>query len=354
MRITKFLAFAIATGCFVAGPVYAFTYTQPLFAFPDTVPFGAVQLEAVDVSQGVPASGGDGGSGNYSRDGVLYTATSTGEVYIGFKNELTIRDVSPSNPVLTIRNYNVSVYDGAGLRTIRYGRIGIGTTNPLSPLSVGTDASTGAAVSGKGYYGLYGVGSEYGAYALGYSRGVSAQGVTEGVRVTGETGVYGEGPGWNAQYGYVMSGYGVYGRAYGYTYVSGNTTKKADGWGVYCLVGGGGKCGGNHAWSSPSDIRLKKNIETITDALDTVTNLRGVTFDWKEGGSRDMGFIAQEALPYVPEVVSYDEERDEYSMKTSQLTAFLVEAVKELKEETDEEVEELRSALCDIKPESCE
>ena len=180
---------------------------------------------------------------------------------------------------------------------------------------------------------------------------------TELLEATGETGVYGEGPGWHVNpsgSGYAMSGYGVYGRAYGYTYVSGNMTKKADGWGIRCAVGGSGKCGGNRDWYPPSDIRLKENISTITDALYKVTNLRGVTFDWKEGGSRDMSFIAQEVLPYVPEVVSYDEERDEYSMRTSQLTAFLVEAVKELKEETDKEVEELRSVLCDVKPESCE
>ena len=341
--MTKLLAFAVAVGCLVAGPARAFTYTQPLFAFPDMTPFGTVRLEAVDVSQGVPAGGGDGESGNYNRNGVLYTATSTGEVYVGFGNELTIRDVSPSNPVITIKNN---------------GRVGIGTTDPHSLLSVGvSEQYTGAAVSGSGYYGLYGVGSEYGAYALGYLRGVSAQGVTVGVSATGETGVYGEGPGWHVNpsgSGYAMSGYGVYGRAYGYTYVSGNMTRRGTGWGIYCAVGGGGKCGGNRDWYPPSDIRLKENISTITDALYKVTNLRGVTFDWKEGGSRDMSFIAQEVLPYVPEVVSYDEERDEYSMRTSQLTAFLVEAVKELKEETDKEVEELRSVLCDVKPESCE
>ena len=43
-----------------------------------------------------------------------------------------------------------------------------------------------------------------------------------------------------------------------------------------------------------SDRRLKENIETIPNALDTIKQVRGVTFDWKENGERSMGVIAQE------------------------------------------------------------
>jgi len=43
-----------------------------------------------------------------------------------------------------------------------------------------------------------------------------------------------------------------------------------------------------------SDKRLKENIETIPDAVETVKKIRGVTFDWKETGEEGMGVIAQE------------------------------------------------------------
>ena len=39
-----------------------------------------------------------------------------------------------------------------------------------------------------------------------------------------------------------------------------------------------------------SDKRLKENVETIPNALDKVSNLRGVTFDWKDE-CVDLGFI---------------------------------------------------------------
>jgi hypothetical protein len=60
-----------------------------------------------------------------------------------------------------------------------------------------------------------------------------------------------------------------------------------------------------------SDIRLKTNVETITDALSTVMSLRGVHFEWdknnKQAPRKDgtqTGFIAQEVEQVMPDVVS--------------------------------------------------
>ena len=39
------------------------------------------------------------------------------------------------------------------------------------------------------------------------------------------------------------------------------------------------------AYGSPSDARLKENIKPIESALDKVSKLQGVTFDWKESDS---------------------------------------------------------------------
>jgi len=43
-----------------------------------------------------------------------------------------------------------------------------------------------------------------------------------------------------------------------------------------------------------SDERLKTEIKTIENPLDTISKLRGVTFKWKESGDDSMGVIAQE------------------------------------------------------------
>ena len=62
------------------------------------------------------------------------------------------------------------------------------------------------------------------------------------------------------------------------------------------------------AYGSPSDERLKENIKPIESALDKVTKLQGVTFDWKKSDSildikEDIGFIAQDVQKVIPELV---------------------------------------------------
>ena len=67
------------------------------------------------------------------------------------------------------------------------------------------------------------------------------------------------------------------------------------------------------SFGSLSDIRLKKNIETIDiqKSIDIVKNMRAVTFNWKEDifnenkrNTSDIGFIAQEIEKLIPEAVS--------------------------------------------------
>lgn len=83
-----------------------------------------------------------------------------------------------------------------------------------------------------------------------------------------------------------------------------------------------------------SDFRLKKNIVSIENSLDKVLALDGKYFDWKENGRRDIGFIAQEVEKILPELVS--ETDDGYkALNYPQITAVLVNAVKELKAEND-------------------
>ena len=94
-------------------------------------------------------------------------------------------------------------------------------------------------------------------------------------------------------------------------------------------------------WGSYSDRRLKKNIRDIDSALDKLSRLHGVTFQWidpeKYGGGfagARMGFIAQEAEEVFPEWV--ETWNNGYKSITPMgLDALTVEAVKELKQEND-------------------
>ena len=96
-------------------------------------------------------------------------------------------------------------------------------------------------------------------------------------------------------------------------------------------------CNGNiTAFGSPSDIRLKENIEVIPDALDKVKQLKGVTFNYKKDGKKSTGLIAQDLEKVLPEVVyeasttDKDDEEKHLAVRYGNTVGLLVEAVKEL------------------------
>ena len=96
-----------------------------------------------------------------------------------------------------------------------------------------------------------------------------------------------------------------------------------------------------------SDVRFKENIETIDNGLDKVMKMRGVYFDWNDehkeekGDSRQVGVIAQEIRTVLPEVVMH-QDNDEFAVDYSKITAVLIEAIKDLKNE----INELKKGCC--------
>ena len=100
------------------------------------------------------------------------------------------------------------------------------------------------------------------------------------------------------------------------------------------------------AYGSPSDKRLKENIKPIESALDKVSKLQGVTFNWKKSDSilnikEDVGFIAQDVQKVIPELVREDKD-GMLSIRHQGITPILLEAIKELKAE----IEELKLNKC--------
>jgi len=81
--------------------------------------------------------------------------------------------------------------------------------------------------------------------------------------------------------------------------------------------------------NSSSDENLKKDISTITGALDKVKQLRGVDFTWKDNDTKGKGVIAQELQQVFPELVS-EESDGNLSVNYNGLIAVLIEAIKEL------------------------
>jgi len=83
-------------------------------------------------------------------------------------------------------------------------------------------------------------------------------------------------------------------------------------------------------FNTTSDENKKTNIEIILDALNIVENLRGVTFEFTEGGMLSAGLIAQDVEKYLPQLIS--ENSAGKSLNYNGVIGILVEAVKTLSE----------------------
>lgn len=116
--------------------------------------------------------------------------------------------------------------------------------------------------------------------------------------------------------------------------------------------------GGNGYYSGglfvASDRRFKTNIRTLDGALNTVTRLRGVQYQYRQnefaernfpGGQTD-GYVAQEFREVLPELVQ--EGPDGYlAVNYLGVIPVLTEAVKELKTEKDEEIATLEARVAE-------
>jgi len=136
----------------------------------------------------------------------------------------------------------------------------------------------------------------------------------------------------------------------------------------------------NASWSS-SDRRLKKDIAPVSDALDRISALRSVCFHWNDDGfahltrniesryksasgrseddlalweemrekrryeldQQNIGFIAQEVQLVFPEWVREDD--GYYEVNTQELSAVLVEALKQLRAEKNREIKRLKQRI---------
>jgi len=107
------------------------------------------------------------------------------------------------------------------------------------------------------------------------------------------------------------------------------------------------------AYFYTSDIRSKENIATI-DGLAIIEKLRGVSFNWKNGGQKSMGLIAQEVETVAPEIVVTDSYTGLKSINYGVLAGPMVEAIKELQKESarkDNRIAELERAVASLRSE---
>jgi len=85
-----------------------------------------------------------------------------------------------------------------------------------------------------------------------------------------------------------------------------------------------------------SSIAFKENINPIENALDIVMKLVGVTYDRKDNNEHEAGLIAEHVYTHAPDLVSLDKDGKPYGIKYTKLGAYLIESIKEIKNEINE------------------
>lgn len=104
-----------------------------------------------------------------------------------------------------------------------------------------------------------------------------------------------------------------------------------------------------------SDARYKTHITPLPNALDTIRNLRGVSFEWDRARFADMnfasgrqiGFVAQEVEKVLPELVTTDA-RGYKSVAYANVVPVLVEATKAQQAQIEAQQRELESLKAQV------
>jgi hypothetical protein len=125
-----------------------------------------------------------------------------------------------------------------------------------------------------------------------------------------------------------------------------------------CAEVDGNGCVTNTTNCTPSDVRLKKGIETLTNSLEKLMMIDVVEYDWnnklreydsfkEQEKLHTIGLIAQEVREYFPQVISINSD-GYYWIDYSKLNAVLVEAIKKQQvfiEDINKELEFIESKI---------
>lgn len=87
--------------------------------------------------------------------------------------------------------------------------------------------------------------------------------------------------------------------------------------------------GSNQIATCSSSLRYKNQVQPFSGGLDIIRRLHPITFNWKDGGTRDVGFAAEEVEKIEPLLTTRNDRGEIEGVKYGQMTTVLVNAVRE-------------------------
>lgn len=98
-----------------------------------------------------------------------------------------------------------------------------------------------------------------------------------------------------------------------------------------------------------SSLRYKTNVAPFSSGLNLVNRLNPITFDWKEGGMKDLGLGAEDVAVIEPLLVTYNKKGEVEGVKYDRIGVVLLNAVKEQQiqiQKQQEQIDLLKQLLC--------
>jgi len=105
----------------------------------------------------------------------------------------------------------------------------------------------------------------------------------------------------------------------------------------------------NQLATCSSSLRYKTNLAPYTRGLDILGHFRPISFTWRDGGMRDLGFGAEDVAKIEPLLVTYNQQGQVEGVKYDRITAILVNAVKEQQtqiEKQQQQIDSLKRLIC--------
>jgi len=96
-----------------------------------------------------------------------------------------------------------------------------------------------------------------------------------------------------------------------------------------------------------SALKYKKDIQAISQSLQSIHQMQGVYFTKKDDESRQIGFIADEIYKVYPELVRLKNGEVD-GLQYQRITAVLVEAMKELSDKVDSQEQIIKDLISRI------
>jgi hypothetical protein len=264
-------------------------------------------------------------------------------VILAAQQDLTYGNASGAFVLKTSYWNGSSVVTAERVRVNSLGNVGIGTTTPNSGLHINSGATRGMRVD---------VDSGIQAISINPNGifGIDEPGVGNGrfiINTNGRVGIGTASPGFRLSITANSHTFNVNPHASGvdlhstgnmaphyqtnftwYTGVIGSGTLRAalDSSGNLSITG---------TFTESSALRFKENIETLTSGLEKVTKMRGVSYNKKDTGIKEIGVIAEEINEILPDLVVKNKDGEIESVAYGRLTAILIEAIKEQQQQIE-------------------